>query len=88
MGSLVCLSCGLVGTFVVIRRMALMGDAISYGILPGIVLAYLFSDSLSLGPMWLGACLAGLGCGISIEWLRTKTPLREDAAMGLSLIHI
>ncbi|MEL0099450.1 MAG: metal ABC transporter permease, partial [Opitutae bacterium] len=84
MGSLVCLSCGLVGTFVVIRRMALLGDAISHGILPGIVLAYLFTGSLSVGPMWIGACLAGVGCGVCIEWLRTKTPLREDAAMGLT----
>ena len=84
MGSLVCLSCGLVGTFVVIRRMAMLGDAISHGILPGIVLAYLFTGSLSPGPMWIGACLAGLGCGVSIEWLSTRTPLREDAAMGLT----
>ncbi len=84
MGSLVCLCCSLVGAFVVIRRMALLGDAISHGILPGIVLAYLLTDSLAVGPMWIGACLAGLGCGITIEWLRTKTPLREDAAMGLT----
>ena len=74
----------MVGTFVVIRRMALLGDAISHGILPGIVLAYLLTGSLSVGPMWIGACLAGLGCGISIEWLQSKTPLREDAAMGLT----
>ena len=84
MGSLVCLSCGLVGTFVVVRRMALLGDAISHGVLPGIVIAYLITGSLSVGPMWIGACLAGLLCGVSIEWLRTKTPLREDAAMGLT----
>ena len=84
MGTMVCFSCGLVGTFVVIRRMALLGDAISHGILPGIVLAYLLTGSLDLGPMWIGACLAGLCCSFLIEWLRTKTPLREDAAMGLA----
>lgn len=84
MGTLVCLSCGLVGTFVVIRRMALLGDAISHGILPGIVIAYLLTESLNPGPMWMGACLAGVGCGFLIEWLRSKTPLREDAAMGLA----
>ena len=73
MGTMVCFSCGLVGTFVVIRRMALLGDAISHGILPGIVLAYLLTGSLDLGPMWIGACLAGLCCSFLIEWLRTKT---------------
>jgi len=84
MGMMVCLSCGVVGCFVVLRRMALLGDAVSHSILPGIVLAYLLSGSLSLGPLWLGACLAGLGCGACIEWLRGHTPLREDAAMGLT----
>jgi len=84
MGTLVCLSCGIVGTFIVIRRMALLGDAISHGILPGIVIAYLLTGSLSIGPMWIGACLAGVACGFLIEWLRTQTPLREDAAMGLT----
>ena len=84
MGMMVSLSCGLVGCFVVVRRMALLGDAVSHGVLPGIVTAYLITDSLSIGPVWIGACLAGLGCGASIEWLRTKTPLREDAAMGLT----
>ena len=56
MGTLVCLSCGIVGTFIVIRRMAMLGDAISHGILPGIVIAYLLTGSLSIGPMWIGAC--------------------------------
>lgn len=84
MGCLVCICCALVGTFVSLRRMALLGDAISHGILPGIVLAYLFSGSLSLLPMWIGATLAGLACGASIQWLHTKTPLREDAAMALT----
>ena len=84
MGTLVCLSCGIVGTFIVIRRLALLGDAISHGILPGIVIAYLLTGSLSIGPMWIGACLAGMACGFLIEWLRSQTPLREDAAMGLT----
>ena len=84
MGIMVSLSCGLVGCFVVVRRMALLGDAVSHGILPGIVIAYLLTGSLSVGPLWIGACIAGLGCGACIEWLRTQTPLREDAAMGLT----
>lgn len=84
MGCLVCICCALIGTFVCLRRMALLGDAISHGILPGIVLAYILTGSLSLLPMWTGACLAGLACGVSIQWLHTQTPLKEDAAMGLT----
>ena len=84
MGVMVSLCCGLVGCFVVVRRMSLLGDAVSHGILPGIVIAYLLTGSLSVGPIWAGACIAGLACGACIEWLRTKTLLREDAAMGLT----
>ena len=65
--------------------MALLGDAISHGILPGIVLAYLFTGSLSPGPMWIGACLAGLGCGVSIEWLSTRRPLERMLPWALHL---
>ncbi len=88
MGTMVGLSCGLVGCFAALRRMAMLGDAVSHGILPGIVIAYLLTDSLSLGATWVGACLAGLTCGISIEWLRSKTRLREDAAMGLTFTSL
>ena len=60
MGILVCWASGIIGTFIVVRRMALMGDAISHSILPGIVFAFLAFGSLDLAPMFLGACLAGL----------------------------
>ena len=83
MGILVCWACGIVGSFIVVRRMALMGDAISHGILPGLALSFIFGNSLGLGSMFLGACLAGLACNFCIELLHTRTPIKEDAAMGL-----
>ena len=83
MGILVCWTCGLVGSFIVVRRMALMGDAISHGILPGLALAFIISGSLGIGAMFIGACLAGLACNFCIEWLHSNTKIREDAAMGL-----
>lgn len=83
MGLLVCWTCGLVGSFIVIRRMALMGDAISHGILPGLAIAFITVGSLGIGTMFIGACLAGLTCNFCIEWLHTNTKIREDAAMGL-----
>ena len=98
MGVLVCWSCGIVGAFIVIRRMALMGDAISHGILPGLVIAFLVSGSLGVGPMFVGACLSGLACSFCIDWLCRHSPIRGDAAMaivfttffalGISLINL
>ncbi len=83
MGTLVSWSCGLIGSFIVVRRMALMGDAISHGILPGLVIAFLLGGSFSVAPMLLGACIAGLACSFCIEWLRHHTTIRQDAAMAL-----
>ena len=60
-----------------------MGDAISHGILPGLAIAFIISGSMGLGSMFFGACIAGLACNFSIEWLHTHTKLKEDAAMGL-----
>ena len=84
MGFLVCLSCGLVGAFIVVRRLALMGDAISHGILPGLTLAFIVMQSRALLPMFFGACLAGLLCSACIEWLQRKSILKPDAALGLT----
>lgn len=84
MGFLVCLSCGLVGAFIVVRRLALMGDAISHGILPGLALAFIFMQSRALLPMFFGACIAGLLCSACIEWLQRKSILKPDAALGLT----
>ena len=83
MGLLVCWASGLIGSFIVVRKMALMGDAISHGILPGIVIAFLAFGSLDLAPMLLGACLAGLACSFSIEWLQQNSPIKKDASMAI-----
>jgi manganese/zinc/iron transport system permease protein len=54
MGFLVTTACGWVGTFLVWRRMALVGDAISHSVLPGIAIAFLLSGARSTLPMFLG----------------------------------
>jgi manganese/zinc/iron transport system permease protein len=84
MGILVSLACGLIGSFIVVRKLALMGDAISHGILPGIALAFMIMQSRALFPMFFGACLAGLLCSFCIEWLQKKSILKPDAALGLT----
>ncbi|MBW3545853.1 MAG: metal ABC transporter permease [Bacteroidetes bacterium] len=83
-GSLVAVSCALLGCFLVLRRMAMVGDAISHAVLPGIVIAYLFSgsrDSLTLLP---GAVAVGLFSTFLIEFFHTKGKLQSDASIGVT----
>ena len=58
-GALAALSCGLLGNYLVLRRESLMGDAISHAVLPGLVVAFMISQSRSPLPMFLGATAAG-----------------------------
>ena len=52
-------TCALLGCYLVLRRMSLIGDAISHGVLPGIALAYMLTGQLSGVPMLVGAMLLG-----------------------------
>ena len=58
--ALVGLSCGLIGVFLILRRMAMMADAISHTVLLGIVVAFLITNQLSGPHMLVGAVIAGL----------------------------
>ncbi|SEN34965.1 manganese/zinc/iron transport system permease protein [Lihuaxuella thermophila] len=82
-GALVASSCGFLGCFLILRRMAMLGDAISHAILPGIVIAFLLSGSRSTLPMLLGAAVFGLVCSVVIESLR-KQGVQADAAMSVT----
>lgn len=77
------LSCALVGNFLVLRKQALLGDAISHAVLPGIVLAYIFSGSRASFPVFLGAAAAGLIAVLCIELLRLFARVEASAAMGV-----
>ncbi len=83
-GSLVAVSCALVGSFLVLRRMALMADAISHAVLPGIVVAFLVSGSRSTLPMLLGAGAVGMLTTLIIEFLHSRARLQTDASIGLT----
>lgn len=82
-GSLVAASCALVGSFLVLRRMALLGDAISHSVLPGIALAFLFAGERSTLPMVLGAGALGLVTVFLVELFQRTRRLREDASIGV-----
>jgi ABC-type Mn2+/Zn2+ transport system permease subunit/Mn-dependent DtxR family transcriptional regulator len=77
--------CGLLGCFVVLRRVALMGDAISHAVLPGVVAGLIYSPDRNPGIIFLFAATAGLlGAGI-VRALMATTRLKSDAALGVVL---
>lgn len=83
MGMCVSLSCAPLGCFLVLRRMSLLGDAVSHAVLPGIALAFILSGSRSSLIMTAGAALAGFLATAMIEWVHRNSPIKQDAAMGI-----
>ncbi len=82
-GSMVAVSCAVVGTFLVLRREALMGDAISHAVLPGIAGAFLISGSRDPFVMVLGAGALGLITVLLVEMFNRTGRLKQDASIGV-----
>lgn len=82
-GSLVAVTCGLLGCFLILRKMSMVGDAISHAVLPGIVIAFLLSGSREALPMLLGAGATGLLATFLIEYFHRRAGLQTDAAIGV-----
>lgn len=81
--SLVAASTAMVGVFLILRRQALIGDAISHSVLLGIVLAFLLTDSRSLGVMFIGAAAIGLVTAWLSDNLHRVGKLQSDASIGI-----
>ncbi|MDA0379105.1 MAG: metal ABC transporter permease [Bacteroidetes bacterium] len=79
----VALSCALPGVFLVLRRMAMLSDAISHAILPGIVIAFFLTRDLSSPLLIFGAAGAGVLTVALVEVIRRTGLLKEDAAIGI-----
>lgn len=77
---LVGLICAIVGSYLLVQRLALLGDAISHSVLPGLAIAYWVDINL-----FIGAFISGMVGTTIIAWIRTKSPIKEDAAMGIVL---
>lgn len=84
MGFLVAVTCGLIGNYLILRRMALVGDAISHSVLPGIALAFLISHLRSSWVMFLGAVGSGMLTTLLIEWIHKNSRIKQDAAIGIA----
>jgi manganese/zinc/iron transport system permease protein len=80
---IVAVACSLAGVFLVLRRMALMSDAISHTVLLGIVLAFFVTRSITSPLLLFGAAAVGVATVGLVELLRKTRLVREDASIGL-----
>lgn len=83
-GTLVAIPCGLLGCYLILRNMAMVGDAISHAVLPGIVIAFFVSGTREPISMLLGAGILGIITTFLIEFFHSKARLQTDAAIGIT----
>jgi ABC-type Mn2+/Zn2+ transport system permease subunit/Mn-dependent DtxR family transcriptional regulator len=80
--SMVGILCGVLGCFIVLRNMALVGDALAHAILPGVVVAFIFIGYNTIG-FFVGAVIAGLITAVGITWVQHNANTKNDAAIGI-----
>ncbi len=80
--SVVGITCGILGCFVILRRMALIGDALSHAILPGVVAGFMFFGHNTLA-IFAGAVVAGLFTSMLITWVQRNSITKDDASIGI-----
>ena len=72
--------CAVVGSYLMVQRLALLGDAISHSVLAGLAVAFMLGVNI-----FVGAFIAGVLSTGAINLIRTRSPVKEDAAMGIVL---
>ncbi|MEG4810550.1 metal ABC transporter permease [Microcoleus sp. F8-D3] len=75
---LVGIVCAIVGSYLMVQRLALLGDAISHSVLPGLAIAFILGANI-----FVGAFIAGVLSTVIIAWIKTRSTIKEDAAMGI-----
>lgn len=79
------IACGLLGSFIVVRKLSLLGDTLSHAVLPGVAAAFLWTHTKSPIAIFIGACAAGV-LGVACVGAITKsTHLKKDTAQGMVL---
>lgn len=82
-GVLCAVAASLVGNFLVLRRMSLLGDAISHAVLPGLAAAFFLTGERSSLPMFVGAVAVGLATAFLTEWVHRFGEVDEGASLGV-----
>jgi len=78
-------SSGILGSFALLRRRSLMGDALAHAALPGVCIAFLLTGARSIEHFMVGALVAGVVAALSIQSITKYTRVKEDAALGIVL---
>ena len=81
---LIAWSCSLLGCFLVLRKVVMVGDAISHSVLPGIVIAYLISTKFDSIFILIGAAIFGVFTTFLIDFFHKKLKLQEDSSIGIT----
>lgn len=81
--SLVAIACAIPGTFLVLRKMAMISDAISHSILPGIVIGFFITQDLNSPLLILLAAVTGVITVVMVEYIQKTGLVKEDTAIGL-----
>lgn len=84
-GILMGISCGLLGSFMVMRRLSLMGDMLSHAVLPGVVLGFMWGMTKDPLALFIGAIIAGLLSVAALQAVTATTRIKEDAGLGMIL---
>src|SRR5687767_12610949 len=80
-GMLVSVALGLIGCFLVVRGLSLLGDALSHSVLPGIVIGFLIGGSLHSPWILIGATLVGLAAAALVQTVHSQSRVKEDASL-------
>src|SRR5690554_7624498 len=81
--AVVAMACAIPGVFLVLRKMALISDAISHSILPGIVIGFFITQDLNSPLLIFLAALTGVLTVVLVEYLQKTGLVKEDTAIGL-----
>ena len=82
-GGLTAVACALPGCFLVLRKMSMMGDAISHAVLPGIAVGFILTGSRASVPMFLAAAVTGVLTAVFTQWVSRFGRVDRGAAMGI-----
>jgi manganese/zinc/iron transport system permease protein len=78
-------TCAVLGCFITLRRMALFGDMLGHAVLPGIAAGFIIAGHKSTTALLLGAMVAGLLAAWTTRVICSRSPIKEDAALGITL---
>lgn len=82
-GMLTAVSCALLGNFLMLRKMSMMGDAISHAVLPGLAIAFLVTGARASFTMFIGAAIVGVLTAVFTQWISRFGKVDQGASMGI-----